>query len=174
MVYLQEGKRESCGQGRLQTCSGRCQTTNPFILNKQPNTSAGHEPCSILVLQRLRYLTSCGLLKSSQMLTPGWTSQVVSSAPHKAALRWMGHVKGRHWEISFPLSPTRREMGLPSPAHPEARSQAWLMGTGWDFPSPPAPGGWAQGGERHRALSYPGFSSGHWAAKQVPNLCLWR
>lgn len=32
--------------------------TNPFILNQQPSTSAGHEPCSTLGLQRLCYFTT--------------------------------------------------------------------------------------------------------------------
>lgn len=56
-IYLQECK-ESCGQGRLQTCSGICQNINSLILNKQLSTSAGHKTRSPLVLQKLHYLTS--------------------------------------------------------------------------------------------------------------------
>lgn len=56
-VYLQEGKKDRCGQGRLQTCSGICQSINALILNKQLSTSAGNKTCSPLVLQKLHYLT---------------------------------------------------------------------------------------------------------------------
>lgn len=90
-----------------------------------------------------------GLLKSRQMVgawldLSGWLFATAHDSTAADGPR-QGDTLGS-WDPSFPSSPTQCEMGPPSPAHPEARSQAWLMGTEREFPSPPALRGWAWGG----------------------------
>lgn len=151
MLYLQEGKRESCDQGRLQTSSRGCRHTDPSVFPR-------HELCNAVVLQRLCYFTS---LRAPEIQPARWclASSLSLSLPHCTDLE--GTQQGEALRDLHPRGAARRgRKVLPmkqGPMHNRCKGFSQLsitrrLGTGKE-------------GVVSLSLIHLGFNSGHWAEK---------